>query len=282
LRRIGWVGWMFKNIAIIARPDLKESLELAVRIADFLREKGLKPVFEAELASLLGVEGIPLRRMEGDMAVVIGGDGTVLRAVHGLCCRMPLFTVNMGRVGFFGEASPSKAISILQEILEGRFIQDSCFMLTTNLELPNALNEVHIGTEASQQMVDVAVFIDGVLIAHDRVDAILVATSRGSSAYALSAGANVVDPRLDAFVVAPICPLSRNFIPHVVPSDVEVTVKPESPAELIVLIDGQIRKKIGRVGEVKVRKAEESIVFLRTSQNFYERLKRRLRISSVD
>lgn len=273
---------MFKNIAIIARPDLKESLDLAARVAQFIRKKGLKPIFEAELASLLGVRGAPLNRMGADMAVVIGGDGTVLRAVHGLCCRIPFFTVNMGRVGFFGEASPSEAVSTLQKILEGQFIQDSCFMLTTNLKLPNALNEVHIGTENSQQMVDVTVSIDRVPIARDRVDAILVATSRGSSAYALSAGANVVDPRLDAFVVAPICPLSRNFIPHVVPSDVEVTVKPEASEGFTVLIDGQIRKKLSRGREVKVRKAKESIVFLRTGQNFYKRLKRRLRISSVE
>jgi len=135
--------------------------------------------------------------------------------------------------------------------------------------------------ETPQRMVELSVLIDGLEIARDRVDAILVSTPSGASAYALSAGASIVDPRLNAILVVPVCPLSANFKPYIVPSDVEVSVKPEPPAEMawIVGVDGHSVRRLDPPRTVKVKRSSREVVFLRRRRNFYERLKRRFTVS---
>jgi len=272
---------VFKRVGIVSRLDREDAVKLSAKVAGFLRDKGLDTLLEDGLAKKLGKQGVPLNQMSGDFVVTIGGDGTVLRTVHGISRGIPLFTINMGMVAFFADVYPREASKALERVLRGEFIRDNCFMLTTNLDISDALNEVRIGSEFPQQMIEMGVSINGTQIARDKVDAVLTATSTGASAYALSAGVSVVDPRIEAIVVVPICPLSANFIPHLFPSYVEVSVKPENDTEFNVLVDGQVRKKLDGPLEVKVKKSKNYVTFLRTGENFYERLRRRLRMSSV-
>jgi NAD+ kinase len=267
---------LFRNVGIAARLDRLEAVSLAVEIAKYLRERGLNPVFESQLASQVKEAGESLDKMAVDLIVVVGGDGTILRTVHGMRRKAPVFAVRMGMIGFLADVDPNGALPSLERILEGRCVRDDCIMLSNNVGLPDALNEVRVGTETPEQMVEVEVLIDGTRIARDRVDAVLVATPTGSSGYALSAGANIVDPRLKAIVIAPICPLSQNFKPYVAPSNVEVTIKPVREDEVVILVDSQFRKKVLPAEGVKVKKSKKKITFLRTGENFYERLTRRL------
>jgi len=267
---------LFKKLGIIARLDRKAAIDLAGEVAIFLRKKGLTPIFEQELALQLGEKGKPLNQLKSDLAVVVGGDGTVLRAVHGLPQRTPLFHIRMGTVAFFGEALPDEATEILGKILSGRYVQDKCFMLTTNLKAPDALNEIRIGTELPEQMMEMSVSIDGVMVARDRADAVVVSTSTGASAYAMSAGASVIDPRIEAIVTVPICPLSANFKPYIVPSNLEIMVKPSGDVGFTVVVDGRFKRIFQKARAVKVKKSEDQITFLRMKENFYERVKRRL------
>ena len=273
---------MYKRIILISRTDRQDSVELAKKIHGFLKDRGLEVLVEESLASKLGVEGVSLSGVEADLAVVVGGDGTVLRAVYQLEARVPLFTVSMGRVGFYGEALPDEALKVLDEALKGKLLEERCFMIEADVEgLPPALNEIRIGGETPQRMVELSILIDGLEIARDRVDAILVSTPSGASAYALSAGASIVDPRLNAILVVPVCPLSANFKPYIVPSDVEVSVKPEPPAEMawIVGVDGHSVRRLDPPRTVKVKRSSREVVFLRRRRNFYERLKRRFTVS---
>jgi len=273
---------LYKRIILISRTDRQDSVELAKKIHDFLKDRGLEVLVEESLASKLGVEGVSLSGVEADLAVVVGGDGTVLRAVYQLEARVPLFTVSMGRVGFYGEALPDEALKVLDEALKGKLLEERCFMIEADVEgLPPALNEIRIGGETPQRMIELSVLIDGLEIARDRVDAILVSTPSGASAYALSAGASIVDPRLNAILVVPVCPLSANFKPYIVPSNVEVSVKPELPAEMawIVGVDGHSIKRLDPPRTVKVKRSSREAVFLRRRRNFYERLKRRFTVS---
>lgn len=270
------MGTPFKRMGIIARTDKKIAIDLAGEVAAFLRKNRLTPVFESDLALQLGEKGEPLNHLKADLVVVIGGDGTVLRTVHGLPQRTPLFHIRMGTVAFFGEASPDEATEILGKILNGRYIQDNCFMLKTNLGIPDALNEVRIGTELPEQMMEMSVSFGSVMIAKDRLDAVVVSTSMGASAYAMSAGASVVDPRIEAMVIVPICPLSANFKPHIIPSNLEVSVKLSGDMGFTVVVDGRFQRVFKKPREIKIKKSGDQITFLRINENFYERVKRRL------
>ncbi|MHC1586353.1 MAG: NAD(+)/NADH kinase [Candidatus Hecatellaceae archaeon] len=273
---------MFSRALIFSRLDRDDAVKLAEKLASTLQSRGVKTYFEHALASRLGVRGVEPSRVEVDLAVVVGGDGTVLRVIHQLNREVPLFTVSMGKVGFFGEVEPSEAQSFLAEVLSGRFIQDKCFMVEVDVEgFPPALNEIKIGNENPQRMVDLSVYVDGSKVAQDRLDAVLVSTPSGASAYSLSAGACLVDPRLEVFLIVPVCPLSANFKPFIVPSNVKVSIKPEGEAGLLLLADGVVSKRVYPPRTIEIRRSERFVVFLRRGFTFYERVKRRLRLSSV-
>ncbi len=273
---------MFKKVVIAGRSDIEDSIKLAEKIAKFLSEKGLKVTLEDNIASKLGFKGEPLNIVEGDLVIVIGGDGTVLRVLHAMPNKIPIFAVKMGRIGFFAETTPENVFTDLGKVLDGKFFYEEHFLLKTNLNLPEALNEVRIGTLIPQQMVEVSVLVDNSQIAKDRVDAVVISTPVGSSAYALSAGASIVNPEIEAIIITPICPLSSNFKSHVIPPKSIVTVILENEMDYLILIDGQIRKELSGRQEIKIWRSEKKISFVRVRKSFYERLKRRLKTSSVN
>ncbi|MGP3667145.1 MAG: NAD(+)/NADH kinase [Candidatus Bathyarchaeota archaeon] len=273
---------MFKKVVIAGRSDIEDSIKLAEKIAKFLLERGLNVTFEDGVASKLGFKGEPLNAVEGDFVIAIGGDGTVLRILHRMHNKMPIFTVKMGRIGFFAETTPENVFTDLEKVLNGNFFYEEHFLLKTSLNLPEALNEVRIGTLIPQQMVEVNVLVDEFQIAKDRVDAIIISTPVGSTAYALSTGASIVCPGVEAIVITPVCPLSPNFKPYVVPSKSVITVTLENEIDYLILIDGQIKKEFSGRKKIKVWRSEEKISFIRVRKSFYERLKRRLKASSVN
>jgi len=273
---------LFKNVGIIARIDKTEAVNLALNLVKHLEERGVRPICEPQLASRIGCSKASLDEADLDLAVVIGGDGTILRAVHTVRRNIPFFTVNLGVVGFLADVDPSRALLAIDQVLDERFIKDECFMLSNNTGLPDALNEVRIGVETPSQMAELEVALDGFPIARDRVDAILVATTTGSSGYTLSAGGGIVDPRLKAIVIVPVCPLSANFRPYIVPWDCRVSVKTLKQRDIIVLVDGQFEKKLSPPREVEVKRSGNTVTFLRTESNFYTRLRRRLAVTSLN
>jgi len=274
---------LFEKALIFSRVDRPEAVELAGKLAAFLEGRKVKVYFERGLAAKLNVEGVNPREVEADLAVVVGGDGTVLRAVHSLPREVPLFTVSMGRVGFFGEVSPEEASAFLGEVLEGKYVEDRHFMVEADVEgLPPALNEIKIGNENLQRMVDLSIYVDGWKLAEDRMDAVLVSTPSGASAYSLSAGGSIVDPRLEALLIVPVCPMSSNFKPYIIPASVEVSIVPENIlGGLLAISDGLASGRVHPPRTVKVRRSKRQVVFLRRGFTFYERIKRRLKLSSV-
>ncbi len=272
---------MFKRVGIAARLDREDAVKLAGDVCHFLEENGVKTYLEPELASKVAREGTPLGEMKADLIVVIGGDGTVLRVLHSLSQKTPLLGIRMGTVGFLAEIESDQAFPGLKKVLNGDFIRDECMMLSNNLGLPDALNEVRLGTETPQQMIMLDVAIDGVKVASDRVDGLIVSTPTGSPGYALSAGAAVVDPRLQAMAIVPICPLSFNFRPIIVPSTQTVHIRPVRAKEVTVLIDGQFQKNLRPPSDLIVKRSSETVTFVRFRQNFYERLRRRLGTTST-
>jgi NAD+ kinase len=281
-RRVKREPALFGKAIILSRLDHEDAVRLAGKLAAQLKKRKVKVWYESKLAERLGVRGVNPSEVEADLAVIVGGDGTVLRAVHILQCKIPLFTVSMGRVGFLGEAAPSEALGFLQEVLEGRYVEDKHFMVEADVrELPPALNEIKIGSGNPKHMVELSVYVDDFWLARDKVDGVLVSTPSGASAYAFSVGGNLIDPRLEALVIAPVYPLSANFKPYVVPSSVEVTVKPESEAPLLVVADGLKVRRLSPPRPVKVKRSKEYVVFLRRSFTFYDRIKRRLSVSCL-
>ncbi|MBS7610283.1 NAD(+)/NADH kinase [Candidatus Bathyarchaeota archaeon] len=266
---------------IISRLDKEQAVKKAEEMGKFLEERGIKVLYDESLAPLLGKKGDRLEDKDMDLAVILGGDGTILRAIHILKRGIPILAVNFGTVGFLADVSPQNALYALQNVLNGRFMKEDCFMLSNSVGLPDALNEIRIGTVIPSQMVRLGVSIDATPVAFDRADAILIATTTGASGYTMSAGGSVVDPRLGAIVIVPVCPLSSNFKSYVIPWDSEVSVKVSGPSEFVVIVDGQFSKRLKAPEDIIIRRSKDKVTFFRVEQSFYERLKRRLSVSSL-
>jgi NAD+ kinase len=143
------------------------------------------------------------------------------------------------------------------------------------------MNEFRLGCALPSHPIEVEVYVDESLIARDKLDGIIISTNTGASAYALSAGANIIDPRLEAIMIVPICALSTNFKPYIVPSDSTVTIKVIDGGDLMTLVDGEYQSRLAGIKEIKIFKSNNKVSILRTGPSFYERLKRRLNMSSA-
>ncbi|MEM2841970.1 MAG: NAD(+)/NADH kinase [Thermoproteota archaeon] len=272
---------MLKRAVLISRSDSSEALKLADKIRQRLLELGLSVEVEESVAFKLGFHGKPVDELDGDFAVVVGGDGTILRAVHGLKRDIPLLTVRLGKVGFLAEAEKEEALEALNRFISGNFMIEECFTLANDKNLPEALNEIMVGAELPLKTIDVEVYVDGLLIAKDRVDAVIVSTTTGATGYSLSAGGCLVDSRVKAIMLVPVCPLSTNFKPYVLPEDSEIRIRAVTGDSIVVLVDGQLISRFKPPFDVLIRRGRRTVKFVRFESNFYKRIKRRLALSSI-
>jgi NAD+ kinase len=265
----------------VSRTDRVEAIELTKRIIVCLQNRRIDVKLEEGIADKLGAKDKGTNDFNTDLVITIGGDGTVLRAFHITNGRIPIFPIRMGTVGFLCDADWNDALKALDQVLKGKCSEDKCFTLQSNFNTPLALNEYRVGVPPPTHAVEMEIYVNEFLVAKDKLDAVIVSTSTGASGYALSAGANIIDPRLEAMTVVPICALSTSFKPYVVPSSSIIAIRPLNVSELTTLVDGSYQDCLTEVKEVIIRKSQTATTILRTGWNFYERLKRRLNIVST-
>jgi len=271
------------RIGVVARLDIDKSVELAVKIVEFLIEKDVDTLIDSNLASKLNKYydiASDLEDMDVDMVVAVGGDGTVLRT-QGILNqkKIPLFGINMGAVGFLTEIDPAETFTALEQVLEGKYFVDKRTQLRVwhNKELHEALNEVVIMTQKPAKMLHIEISVDDEIVEELRADGLIIATPSGSTAYSMSAGGPIVDPRVGAFIIVPICPFKLGARPTVVPNDSVIKVKfLREGKKAVAVIDGQFEEEISYMDEFIFKKAENYAYFVRLSKNFYRRVREKL------
>ena len=144
-----------------------------------------------------------------------------------------------------------------------------------NKELHQALNEVVIMTQKPAKMLHIEISVDDEVVEELRADGLIIATPSGSTAYSMSAGGPIVDPRVGAFIIVPICPFKLGSRPTVVPNDSVIKVKfLREGKKAVAVIDGQFEEEINYMDEFIFKKAENYAYFVRLSKNFTEGLGR--------
>ncbi len=271
------------RIGVVARFDVDEAVELAGKIVEFLIEKEVETLLDSQLAShLIKYQDIAcdLGDMDVDMVVAVGGDGTILRT-QGIINKkkIPLVGINMGAVGFLTEIDPEDAFSALQHVLEGKYFVEERTQLKIfhNNQLHTALNEVVLMTQKPAKMLHIEISVDDEVVEVLRADGLIIATPSGSTAYSMSAGGPIVDPRVDAFIIVPICPFKLGARPFVVPNDSVIKVKfLRKGKKAVAVIDGQLVEEIDYMDEIIFRKADSYAYFVRLTKNFYKRVREKL------
>jgi len=205
--------------------------------------KGAEVVLEPELARALGKRGKKIGAMRADAIVTIGGDGTVLRALRE-APDVPVLGINMGGRGFLASVKPADAPRAARAFLGGKLAVEKRERLAGEVagrRLPDALNEVVVCSATVGKTVSFRVLVDGIAVIDARGDGVIVATPTGSTAYALAAGGSILDPRLEAFIIVPVCASHPQAPPPiVVPMGSRVVVKLTALGrEGLVVVDGK-------------------------------------------
>jgi len=198
---------------------------------------------------------------ESDMIVVLGGDGTILRASHLVGDRgTPIVGIRFGRLGFLAELSEKTFSTELKAILNGKYKLDERMVLSVHISTENkifhALNDVVIYRGHSSKLTTIHVNIDGSYMNTFRADGIIVATPTGSTAYSLSCGGPILVPGLDGMVISPICPHMLSNRPTVVHGDSRIEMIFDDVADGCRLsVDGRQDMAVNEKTVVKIDKA---------------------------
>lgn len=215
-----------------------------------------------------------------DMAIVLGGDGTLLRAQSKLEAETPIFGINMGTVGFLTEIEAKDTFNALDEVLNGDYYKEKRTKLVVSHENNHysAMNEVVIMTEKPAKMLHFQIKVDGEIIEEVRADGLIVSTPSGSTAYAMSAGGPIVDPKVGGFIIIPICPYKLGARPFIVSDNSEITVKLLKKGKSAVFVmDGQRNEEAEYEEEIKFKKSHKNVYLIRTSTKyFYKKVKEKL------
>jgi NAD+ kinase len=233
----------FHSIALVGRHADTRVADSLRALAEHLTASGRTVIIDAAVDLQFAV---PVQRgnMRPDLMVAVGGDGTMLHAARiASVARVPLVGVNRGRLGFLAEISPSEMLDGLDQVLAGRYERESRRMLAVQivrdgipLHDAQALNDVVLQKWETGRMLDFETWIDGRYVNTHGGDGLIVATSTGSTAYALSCGGPIVHPDLDALVVAPVCPHTLSDRPIVVRGSSQIELRlvnrPNSKAQI--------------------------------------------------
>lgn len=224
-----------------------------------------------------------------DLAIVLGGDGTLLTAGRALSDHnVPIIGVNLGRLGFLVDVSINEnMLNQISAILNGDCIEETRFLLQGDIlregtvkHTGSALNDVILNNRKHVRMLEYTVEIDGKMVSIDRADGLIVSTPTGSTAYALSSGGPILSPTMDAIALVPICPHTLSHRPLVVGADSEivVTLDPHLEGTAQVTFDGQANKTLKAGDSVRITKKPNPITLLHPKDyDFYTVLREKLR-----
>ncbi|CAG0960961.1 MAG: NAD(+)/NADH kinase [Candidatus Methanoperedens sp.] len=273
---------MIRKIGIISRCDRDEILSHVEKIIDHVKSR-VDVMIDPKTAERLHLKGTQIAEMRkngAEFIISIGGDGTVLRGIQKMDDPLPFLGINMGTIGFLVDVPPEDSLSIIDKVLSGFEVEErSRLSILMNDEvLPCATNEVVIITANPAKMLSYRIFVDKIPLEELRADGAVFATPTGSTAYAMSAGGPIVDPRVDGTVIVPLAPFKLSSRPWVVPALSQIKVELTVPKkEAVLVIDGQYSRKIKEDDTIIITKADIPARFVRTREDgFYEKVRSKL------
>lgn len=253
---------MFERIGIFGKYNGIQCWDTIDKLLQHLVNQGKTVFLDSASCSdfpnqRYGVEIIERERLAEciDIAVVVGGDGTFLDVARSIVDqKIPILGINLGRLGFLTDVSPKEMLNTLDDIMQDNFEFEERNLIKVVIQKDNAiefeglaLNDVVIHKTESPRMIEFETFVDGRFLNSQRSDGMIVATPTGSTAYALSAGGPILDPRLDVMSLVSINPHTMSTRPYVIPGGSEVVIKPHENCNGLaqIICDGQITHHIG-------------------------------------
>jgi NAD+ kinase len=272
----------FRRVALVGRyvsPGIAEPLS---RLAAFLVARGHEVVVEVDTAQWTGIADYASAPPEAlgthaDVAIVIGGDGTMLSIARHLApLDVPLIGINQGRLGFLTDIPFATMEDNLDAMLAGRYVEERRTLLAAEVvradgtrDAAYALNDVVLNRGGGGTMIDCAVEIDGRFVYAMRADGVIVTTPTGSTAYALSAGGPILDPQVPAFALVPVAPHALTHRPIAFADTATIALTLERGRDAALHCDGQAHFALSEGERVTVRRAPHRARFLHPEGHDY-------------
>ncbi|HSD61019.1 MAG TPA: NAD kinase [Burkholderiales bacterium] len=283
----------FQTVALIGKYKSPGIAEPLLELAKFLERQGVKVLVDRLTASHLGPQVCEVHTLEeigslADLAIVLGGDGTMLNiartlAPHGVA----LVGVNKGRLGFLTDVSLDTMLETVGDIVRGNYVTEERMLLTGDVVSNGqpvftglAFNDVVLHRGMAGNMIEFEVRIEGQFVYTQRSDGLIVTTPTGSTAYALSAGGPILHPGLDAMALVPICPHTLSNRPVVIGSTTTVEILMHGNSDARVHFDSHSHSDLRDGDRVVVRRATDTIRLLHpVGHSYYHMLREKLRWS---
>jgi len=284
----------FERVGLIGKSGDRNVSAALQALTALLERHRLQILLDEGIADMLAGAAYPVvtrdvMAMQCDLAIVVGGDGTLLNAARSLVepgCAV--LGVNLGRLGFLVDVSPEEMDTQLDRILNGEFIEEQRTLLHATVtrkrepvDVSTALNDVTIHKKDIARMIELDTWIDGRFLNRNRSDGLIVATPTGSTAYALSGGGPILHPSLDAITLVPICPHTLSNRPIVINhnSSIEIVIH-EGTLQGQISCDGQINLTLNPGDRVTVRKHDHTLRLVHPpGHDYFDMLRKKLRWS---
>ncbi len=263
------------NVIIVTKPKQADVAQVASELIEWFRKRNINASLDSASA------------VSADLAVIVGGDGTLLAAARLLDNRqVPIVAINHGGLGFLTEVTLDEMYPSLERVLAGHFVIENRMMIDievsrgrTKIVAYCALNDVVINKGTISRMIELEARVDGQYVSRFRADGLIVATSTGSTAYNLSAGGPIIFPTMEAMIITPICSHTLTNRPIVLPPAVTVEVILKSAVhDAYVTVDGQIGLKLEMDDRITVGKSDVSVKLVAPAdKNYFDVLRGKLK-----
>jgi NAD+ kinase len=286
----------FRHAALVGKYQARGIRPILEDVAHLLARAGLDVSLESETAFNTGMTEYPALTIKEigqqcDVAVVLGGDGTMLAIARELApFNIPLIGINQGRLGFITDIPLRDVSTTLPQMLRGEYEEEYRAVLAGAVLRPIrgggfetiyegfAINEVLVSRGATAGMVELRAEIDGQFVANYRADGLLVSSPTGSTAYAMSAGGPIMHPGVSGWVIVPIASHDLSNRPLVVSDDVTITIEIVAGKDAGMNFDMQSLASLLHGDRVTVRRSDHHVRFLHPKGwNYYATLRRKLR-----
>jgi len=280
----------FKTVALVGRSNTPGIAEPLMALAQTISKRGFEVVFEAQTAEEIGAQGYPALQpaeigARADVAVVLGGDGTMLGIGRQLApYRTPLIGINHGRLGFITDIAFSEMQEVVPQLLAGSFEREERSLLESRITRDGdpiyhalAFNDVVVNRSGFSGMAELRVNVDGRFMYNQRSDGLIVATPTGSTAYALSSQGPILHPQLQGIVLVPIAPHALSNRPIVLPDDCKVSIQIVAGRDVNVNFDMQSFTALELNDVIEVRRSRHTVPFLHpVGYSYYRTLRKKL------
>ncbi|MBR5318567.1 MAG: NAD(+)/NADH kinase [Peptococcaceae bacterium] len=278
-----------KTVGLIVNSYKEQIIRIGQQIADLLRQQQVEVLAIGEEAEAMQ---IPPSTEEAfcaavQMVLVIGGDGTMLRAARTVYGReIPLLGINQGYLGFLTEIEVEHLAESLRQLLEGDYEIERRMMLSARVYRNdvciadvNALNDLVVTKGALSRIIKMELYLDEQLVERYHGDGLIFSTPTGSTGYSLSAGGPIVYPAIDLCIVAPICPHSLIARPIIFSPEQGLTLRMDSNnAPAMLTVDGQNGVELKKGDRIEIGKAQhDTCLIVVEKRNFFAVLREKLR-----